>query len=125
MINKHRKAKQEKIPTVMKLQRLTGRQHGGNDVEVSHARDLGAAITNNFELPGRCINVTHYARGDLLSSCQQYIEGNPEASVSLYTTILRPHLEYRVQLWPPCQQKDEFLIKARKLTTEMMSDQRH
>ena len=80
--------------------------HGRNLIKVTEEKDLGVIITNDLKCAAQCSAASRKANTVLGFIARNFDYKTPEVITRLYTSLVRPHLEYAVQFWSPCYQKD-------------------
>jgi ribonuclease P/MRP protein subunit RPP40 len=85
------------------------------------ARDLRILVTADYKPAEQCLAAAKKARGELFRLRAALSCRRPEVFLPLYTSIVRPHLEYCVQAWAPYYSKDiNCLEQVQRLATRMM-----
>ena len=80
---------------------------------VSSYRYLGVIISDNLSWSTHIEKITSKARrlvGMLYRNFYQW--SSPDSLPKLYLTLIRPHLEYAVQVWNPYLAKDIHMLEA-------------
>jgi len=74
-------------------------------------RDLGVVIADDGKVAGQCEEA--YARASrMLGLVKRSLKyRHPKVMISLYKTLVRPHLEYSMVAWSPYYQKDKCLLE--------------
>ena len=126
----HRWSTQWDLPlNVDKCQVLTSRieADSGSGLQLqktSEVKDLGVIITNDFKPSRQCLKAANKARGELFKLRNGVTCRKRSVFLPMYSSIVRPHLEYCVQAWAPYYQKDiDCLEKVQRLATRMIEGQ--
>ena len=91
---------------------------------VTDEKDLGVIVSDDLKSGKQCSEVVKKANRILGMIKQNFTDRSKETIISLYKTLVRPHLEYCSQIWSPHYDKDIKLIenvqrRATKLVTGM------
>ena len=99
----------------------------GNSIEsTASEKDLGVVITNDLKFSKQCIEAEKKAQRILGYIKRQFSFRNREIVLSLYNSLVRPHLEYAVQFWCPSYRKDiERLERVQKRATRLIPELRN
>ena len=69
-------------------------------------KDLATYTTNNLKPSMQCTTAASKARSVLGMIRQHFKNIDAEEFRILYDSYIRPHMEYCVQVWPPCLTKE-------------------
>ena len=99
---------------------------GKNLESCSEEKDLGVVITNDLKPSKQCIEAEKKAQKILGYIKRHFKTRKKETILTLYNTLVRPHLEYAVQFWAPSQRKDiERLEAVQARATKLIPSIRH
>ena len=101
---------------------LLGRDITSTDLE----KDLGVLISSDLKFSKQCIEVEKKAQRLLGYIKRQFRYRNKEIVLTLYNSLVRPHLEYAVQFWSPTLKKD--IVKLERVqarATKLIPSIRH
>ena len=106
-----------------------GRKNNGFDYEMGdrklrsteEEKDLGVIINQSMKPSRQCTAAATKANQILGFIRRTIISRDKNIIMNLYKTLVRPHLEYCVQVWSPYLQKDkEVLEKVQRRATKMI-----
>jgi len=86
-----------------------------NDVQlecVSEEKDLGVIISGNLKWEKECSKAVKKANRMLGMTKRIFSDRSKEMIISLYKSLVKPHLEYCSQIWSPYYKKDIKLIEG-------------
>ena len=91
---------------------------------VSEEKDLGVIISEDLKWDKQCSEAVKKANRMLGMIKRNFVDRSKDTIISLYKSLVRPHLEYCCQIWNPYYKKDIKLIegvqrRATKLVTGM------
>ncbi|GAB0204300.1 mitochondrial enolase superfamily member 1 [Grus japonensis] len=85
---------------------------GGEWIESSpEEKDLGLLVDENLNMSRQCVLAAQKANHILGSIKNSMTSRSREVILSLYPALVRPHLEYCIQLWSPQYKKDMELLE--------------
>ena len=95
---------------------------GGNILDVvKEERDLGVIVQSDLKVSQQCSNSVKTANKILGMINRNFCNKTEEIILSLYKSLVRPHLEYCVQAWRPHLVKDiELLESVQRRATRMI-----
>ena len=99
----------------------------GNSIECTDTeKDLGVVISNDLKFSKQCIEAEKKAQRMLGYIKRQFGFRNKEIVLTLYNSLVRPHLEYAVQFWCPSLRKDiTRLERVQARATKLIPSVRH
>jgi len=100
---------------------LTG-VNGAKQIEqVPEERDLGILITEEMKWSKQCNSAAAKAMSVLGMIKRTFNTLNKDMFLTLYSTYIRPHLEYCIQVWAPYFKKDiDVLEKVQRRATKLV-----
>ena len=88
--------------------------------------DLGVLFDFNIKFSDQCAVAARKANRILGLIRRNILHKSKDVILRLYKSLVRPHLEYCVQVWSPYLKKDVLLLeKVQKRATKMISELRH
>ncbi|PKU46699.1 hypothetical protein llap_3016 [Limosa lapponica baueri] len=95
-------------------------------LESSPEEDLGVHEDKKLNMSRQCVLAAQKA-GCILSCIERSVASRSwEVTLPLYSALVRPHLEYCVQLWSPQHRKDVDLLQpAQQRATKMIGGLEH
>ena len=98
---------------------LTNERHYLEQTEVE--KDLGVHINSNLKFDSHCSFAAKKANSVLGMLRRTFRCWNHNSLLQLYTTFVRPHLEYAAPVWSPYRKKDQLILeKVQQRATKLV-----
>ena len=75
-------------------------------MKVEEVKDPGVLVKSDLKNSLQCLAASRKANTILVFIARNVQCKNPGVITRVYTSLVRPHLEYGVQFWSPCYVKD-------------------
>ena len=100
---------------------------GSSEIKsITVEKDLGVVFDSNIKFSSQCTVAARNANRILGLIRRNILHKSKDVILRLYKSLVRPHLEYCIQVWNPYLKKDVVLLeKVQKRATKMISELRH
>lgn len=99
---------------------------GHNVASTELEKDLGVQISSDLKFSEQCIEAEKKAQRLLGCIRRRFRFRNKDIVLTLYNSLVRPHLEYAVQFWAPTLRKDiQRLERVQSRATKLIPSIRH
>ena len=97
-----------------------------NIKSINEEKDLGVLFDSNIKFSSQCSVAVRNANRILGLIRRNILHKSKDVILRLYKSLVRPHLEYCIQVWSPYLRKDIVLLeKVQKRATKMISEISH
>ncbi len=92
---------------------------------ITDVQDLGVLVHSNLKVSEQCTKVVKSANRILGMINRSFVYKSSNTILTLYKSLVRPHLEYCVQAWCPHLRKDiDLLEKVQRRATRLIKELR-
>ena len=97
---------------------------GGKELEVvMEEKDLGVIVCDKFKVSKQCLKAANKGNQVLGMIARTFGTRKKKLLISLYKSLVRPHLDYCIQAWRPHLKKDiEKMERVQRRATRMMEE---